>query len=259
MNPKDTIKINFSRYAKLYDAYSDIQNYVGSKLASYISPRCFDAILDIGCGTGSYTKLLRNSFPGSTIHALDISEKMIQQAKQKLKNEKIAFLLADAETASLDENFDLITSNACFQWLTDMETTITKYENLLKENGVIIFSTFGPLTLHELADSLEKLHQTNIPISSCRFIEKDRITQILEKYFDNTFVQDEILRQTYPSLWQFLSTIKYTGTRGLGLNGQSLKKSQMAELEKIYKQNFKDIVATYQIFYCRAQKRRPNR
>jgi len=255
MNAKDTIKRNFSRYAMYYDAYSSIQNYAGSKLASTLHTNHFTKILDIGCGTGNYTKLLRKKFPHSNIKALDMSNKMITLAQHKLQNEKIEFIVADAETAALGERFDLITSNACFQWFGNLEAALLKFSNLLNKNGAILFSTFGPLTFCQLRKSFDKFFKRNTQISSKNFLEKHKTTQILEKYFDNVLIEEQIIKQTYPSLLKLLNTIKYTGTRGTGLNGQSLNKGMIAKLEKIYKEGFKNIVATYQIFYCRAQKK----
>jgi malonyl-CoA O-methyltransferase len=254
MNAKEKIKNNFSRYAADYDAHSSIQNYTGSKLASTLGARQFGTILDIGCGTGNYTRVLREKFPSSSIKALDVSTEMVKVAQCKLQNEKIEFIVADAETATFKESFDLITSNACFEWLDDLDAAIMKYSNTLESTGVILFSTFGPLTFCELSKCLDKVYKTITPISSSYFADKTKVKQILEKYFDNVSVEEQILKRTYNLLWQLLNTIKYTGTRGAGINGQGLSKSRIAQLEKVYRENFNGIVATYQIFYCHAQK-----
>lgn len=255
MNAKDTIKRNFSRYAKYYDAYSNIQDQAGLKLASTLCTNHFTKILDIGCGTGNYTKLLRKKFPYSNIKALDISDKMIHLAQCKLQNEKIEFVVADAETTVLNEGFDLITSNACFQWFSNFHKTLRKYSCLLNKNGIILFSIFGPLTFCELSKSLKKFNKADTPITSQSFLGKDKIRQILEKYFDFVSIETEIFKKTYTSLLDLLNTIKYTGTRGTGINDQSFSKGEITQLEQIYKNSFNNIVATYQIFYCRAQKR----
>ena len=121
-----------------------------------------NSLLDIGCGTGNYTQLLRNKFPDAVIKAVDICDKMIEVAQNKLKNSKIEFIVDDAETMILTENFDLITSNACFQWFDELDNTIAKYKNLLTEDGIILFSTFGPSTYNELAKSMECFYEENI-------------------------------------------------------------------------------------------------
>ncbi len=255
MDTKETIKNNFGRFAAYYDNYSAVQDYAGSKLAFVLDGRQFEKILDIGCGTGNFTKLLQEKFPHSIIKAIDISGQMIRVAGRKLDDKNVAFITADAETVSLDESFELIASNACFQWLSNLETALCKYSELLGKDGVILFSMFGPVTFCELNKSLNLLYQTDTRISSCYFVGADRIRELLKKYFNDVSVQEQIFKQRYASLWELLNTIKYTGTRGLGINGKRLSKSQITTLEEIYKEQFGGIVATYQILYCRAQKR----
>jgi len=255
MSTKDAIKRNFSRYAAYYDAYSSVQDRVGLRLISNAGTEEFEHILDIGCGTGNYTRLLRDKYCCAMIMAVDIARPMIKIAQHKLANENIEFAAADAETAALDENFDLITSNACFQWFNNPDKALVRYKNALREGGTILFSMFGPLTFRELRQALEELYKKEVAISSDAFINADRISWILEKSFMQVSIDDEIFKETYSSLWELLSTIKYTGTQGAGLNGRGFSKGRLTELEKIYKERFKDITATYQVFYCRGRRR----
>ena len=106
---------------------------------------------------------------------------MIRLAKNRLRDAETEFIVADAETIDLNEKFDLITSNASFQWFDDLEKTIAKYRRLLKENGVILFSVLGSLTLHELNTSLRKLFKDNTSITSRGFAEKEDLKVILKK------------------------------------------------------------------------------
>ena len=123
MKTKEVIKRNFSRYAEYYDTHSSVQDQVGLELITGLNAAEFDKILDIGCGTGNYTRLLRDKFPTATIMAVDICGKMIEVAQSKLQNRKIEFVRADAETMAMapTESFGLITSNACFQWFGNLE------------------------------------------------------------------------------------------------------------------------------------------
>ena len=45
---------------------------------------------------------------------MDISERMVELARNKLADKKLKFINADAQNLNLNEKFDLITSNACF-------------------------------------------------------------------------------------------------------------------------------------------------
>ncbi|MHC4762743.1 MAG: malonyl-ACP O-methyltransferase BioC [Planctomycetota bacterium] len=255
MTDKETIRKNFSRFAASYDTYSSIQDHAGARLIELTAPDNCAKILDIGCGTGNYTRLLRDKFPAAKIKALDISERMINIANRKLSGSGVEFIVADAEEINLTEGFDLITSNACLQWFGDLEAALKNYSNLLNAGGNISFSVFGPAAFRQLHLAITDLFKKKISISSNFFFSRDRVSEILEKYFDQTCIEEQLLDESYGSLRQLLNTIKYTGTRGLGLNGVFLGRWQLTELEKIYKDKFNDITATYQLFYFRAKKK----
>ena len=174
MNTKEIIKRNFSRYARYYDNYSKIQDISGIGLLSELKSDGFRNILDVGCGTGNYTGLLRERFPFAKIKAIDISGEMIEIAREKLQNKAIEFMIKDAEKidsigiADPEESFDLISSNVSFQWFADLEKALLNYKRLLKPGGTILFSTFGPLTFYELNNSLKDLFDEKKKINSRR-------------------------------------------------------------------------------------------
>lgn len=253
MADKTTIEKNFTRYASTYDQFAVIQNRIAQKLLDFTDSQNYSLILDIGCGTGNYTSLLNKKFPAAKITALDISEKMISVAKKKLSDSSVDFLIADAESARIEKKFDLLTSNACFQWFDDLDNMLEKCAKLLTPNGTISFSIFGPQTFHRLKASLTSLFDQPTPVSSADFLSIDALNSSLAKHFKNHSIEEQLIEEKYDSLWHLLNTIKHTGTRGSGINGQKLSRSHLAELENIYKQKFDSIIATYQIFYCKAK------
>jgi len=255
MNNTDIIKRNFSRYAGYYDTYADVQRNVAENLISLLDGGRYNKILDIGCGTGNYTRLLQHKFPVAHITAVDISQKMVEVAKSKMPSERLKFTVADAQTISFTDNFDLITSNACLHWFDDLDCTLSRYEDILRTGGSMLFSVFGPKTFYQLSESLSRFYGKDIPISSNSFLNANQIEKVLEKYFDRVYVRQQFFEKTYPSLTRLLKTIKYTGTRGFGINGVRPGKQQIIELEKLYKEKFGAVTATYHIFFCRAEKR----
>ena len=249
---KEIIKNNFSRCARYYDRYSRIQNLCATRLINELDGGNFAKILDIGCGTGNYTKLLQDKFPEARIKAIDISEKMVEAAKKKLGNVGVEFIIADAETADLKEEFGLISSNASFQWFEDLRGTLLRYKRLLGKDGIISFSIFGPHTFYELNEALKELSGRDASISSCNFIKKPELAEILKGLFKKAGIHEEIYKDRYRSLSELLKIIKYTGTRGNGVNRRSFwTTDKIYNLDEIYKKRFKDITATYQVFYCK--------
>jgi len=248
MSNKDIIQRNFSRCAKFYDRYSAVQDKAAQMLIDQLGSRQFETILDIGCGTGNYTALLREKFPESRITALDVSREMLEIAAQKLSGHAIDFLAADGETTRMDNAFDLMTSNACFQWFEDLPGALCNCSASLRKNGVLLFSAFGPATYEELAACLGE-------ISSSAFLGVGQIAEAMRTHFDNVRVHETVLTETYQTLRELLTTIKYTGARGFGTSGRRMGPRQLAQLEKTYRDRFGGILATCEIFFCYGEKR----
>ena len=203
----------------------------------------------------NYTKLLKERFPGASIKAIDISPAMIEVAKEKLEDRRIEFIITDGEAIDFKEKFDLISSNASFQWFEDLEKALSRYKRLLNKNGIILFSAFGPLTFYELDESLKELSGEDVSVSSCNFFEKARIEEILKRLFKKIEVEQKIYKENYNSLSELLKKIRYTGTRGNGADRKNFwTPKMMDELERIYKKKSQDITATYQIFFCKGVK-----
>lgn len=256
MIDKDIVKNNFSKYAKHYDSHCSVQNLSALHLASKTELNQFKNILDIGCGTGNYTMLLRGSFPDAAITAVDISKEMIDVARGKLEYDNINFITADAETLSLSDRFDLISSNASFQWFDNLDKALYKYRELLKSDGIITFSIFGPLTYLELNGSLQQLYGEDAKTHSAGFSNKACIEDILRKGFKEVDIEEKIYKRKYDSLKQLLENIKYTGTRGNSNgNGKLWTAEKIKTLEKIYIERFGNIITTYQVFLCKGQVR----
>jgi len=239
---KKAILKNFSKYARFYDRYADVQNLAALKLANGIKNINPANILEIGCGTGNYTLLLRGKFKNAKIKALDISKEMIEVALGKISGKHIEFSVSDAENADFNEKFDLITSNACFQWFDNLEKALIRYKKLMRKNSVISFSIFGPATFRELNDILKnKLKNTSVAADN--FIGEEKIREILGKNFKKIRIKEFIYQESFPRLKDLLDKIKYTGVRGEGLAGRAhLNRRLLGE----------KISATYQIFFCQA-------
>lgn len=252
---KEIVKQNFSRCAPYYDRYSNIQNLCATRLIAKIKTNNFASILELGCGTGNFTRLLREKFPGAKIKAVDMSKEMIKQAKGKSHQDSIDFIVADAEKINFEDRFGLISSNASLQWFTNLESTLAKYKNLLDGNGLIFFSLFGPGTFSELNECIRELLGKGASINSCNFIERKKIEKILKGIFAQVEIEDKIYQERHHSLAKLLKKIKYTGVRGGACRKRSFWTAKMLDdLERIYKERFKEIIATYEVIFCKAVK-----
>ncbi len=234
-----------NRFSKYYKA-SGLQKAIGERLI-ILADNNFHNILEIGCGDGQFTGLLKEKFASSKITSLDISEKMVNLAKKKLT--RINFIVADGEMLPFKERFDLIVSNASFQWFDDFNGSLVKYKDNLSENGLLLFSIFGRNTLPELTKSIKELFKIDIKIKASFFPSKEKIEEILKKNFKNIFLKKENIKKEYSSIMELLASIRYSS----GICKNTLwTKGMIEKLDKIYRNKFNSIFATYEVFLCKA-------
>lgn len=97
-------------------------------------------ILEIGCGTGEYTKHISKLFPSSTITAIDISPQIIEVAKKKCGNLKnVKFLVESAYKTNFSDNkFDVVLGFYILHHLK-IESVRSEIQRVLKKDGLMIF------------------------------------------------------------------------------------------------------------------------
>jgi len=252
---KKLIEQNFSRNAGVYDDYSSVQRKCAKKLIELLNDRTFSRILEIGCGTGFYTQALRKSNSTAQIDAIDLSEGMIKVASQKIKDMFTSFMVFDGEEIYPEKKFDLITSNASFQWFQDINRSLTRLKESMTDGGVLCFSIYGPGTFNELQEILSDHFGRHLNLTSTGFLGFDKIERIVSKHFKNVQITEESFTEDFISLWDFLRDIKRSGTRGEGLARDIfLGKYTIKALEQAYIDKFKGIRATHHIYFCRAEK-----
>jgi len=96
-------------------------------------------VLDVGCGTGILSLLL--SEMGHIVTGIDISEGMLQKAKEKANalNLSINFRIGDAENLPFeDEIFDVVINRHLLWTLPDPEGAIFEWRRVLKPEGKVI-------------------------------------------------------------------------------------------------------------------------
>jgi trans-aconitate 2-methyltransferase len=101
-----------------------------------IDHRSPERILDVGCGPGNSTNILYNRWKKANITGIDNSKAMLEKANKT--NGSINWVLGDAggDLSHLG-TFDIIFSNAVFQWIPHIEILIPKLFNMLNEHGVL--------------------------------------------------------------------------------------------------------------------------
>ncbi|HUX37789.1 MAG TPA: methyltransferase domain-containing protein [Rectinemataceae bacterium] len=92
-------------------------------------------ILDLGCGPGNSAAILAARWPGAKIIGLDNSKAMIEAARRDFPEGE--WILGDALTAPLEGPFDIVFSNAAFQWIPRHPALIARLAGLLAPEGIL--------------------------------------------------------------------------------------------------------------------------
>ena len=120
----------------LYLEYGRERTQPSIDLVTRIDHRDPKRIIDIGCGPGNSTNVLRARWPQAEIIGLDSSEAMIEEAKSK--HPAGDWICADAtgDLAGLG-TFDIVFSNAAIQWMPNQDLLLAHLFDRLNPNGVL--------------------------------------------------------------------------------------------------------------------------
>lgn len=98
-------------------------------------------ILDLGAGTGLFSKMVLNKFPNAEIELIDIAEKMLEVAKERFnENNNVSIKVQDYVSLQPETKYDVIISSLSIHHLKD-EDKIILYDNIykwLKPGGLFI-------------------------------------------------------------------------------------------------------------------------
>jgi malonyl-CoA O-methyltransferase len=249
---KQAVRAAFARAADTYDAHVDVQRDVAAELLARLTRDAsgLRRILEIGCGTGHFTRGLAEAFPQADIRAIDFCPEMLAVARRKLAGlARVSLDVADGERVEGPAGeLDLIASSAALQWFLDLPTALERFARLLAPEGRLAFALFGPGTFRELTEVLASRWPQVRPAAS-GFLDRDPLQALLAARFESVEVVEKTYRREYPSLVDLLKKIKHTGV-GAGQGHGLLSPSRLARLESDYRSAHGAIVVSYQVFYC---------
>lgn len=261
---KRRVRDDFAKAAASYDSAAVLQHEVCERTLERVDmlklqPRL---VLDVGTATGRSLKGLAARFPNSSMVACDLALPMLLWCRRHQDAGCTGALVCnDAEQMPFaDGSVDLIFSSSTFQWCADLSRVFSECMRVLRIDGVLIFSTFGPDTLHQLRDSFARLDDYR---HVHEFVDMHHIGDLLlAEHFADPVVDMEMIDIQYQSLSQLLQDLKNTGSRGKfgsaqptasGLMGRQKYNSLMQAYED-YRQDNGMLPASYEVIYGYARK-----
>ncbi len=212
----------FSRRGNLSNAqflYSEIAGRMGYQLQYMrIEP---DLILDAGCGYGDGYLLLHKFYPKAKYIGIDNCLNLLNLAKKRFSSSfpinlirkhysNPQFLEKDLSKTELPpEALDLIWSNLALHWHPNPRLVFSEWRRILRVNGLVIFSSLGIGSLHELQEAvLHSNSSTSFPI----FLDIHNLGDILiDVGLENPVLNQDIITLQYRSPQKLLRDIHVLG------------------------------------------------
>jgi len=248
---KRQVAASFSRAAASYDSVAALQRKVGDQLLVRLpSTRQPGRWLDLGSGTGHFSRALATAFPEADGLALDIAEGMLRHARPQ--GGARHFVAGDAERLPLrDGSVDLIYSSLALQWCEDFAGVLREARRVLRPDGILAFTSLCTGTLQELRDAWQAVDgfaHVNRFRSLATYQELCRDSGLGLVGLD---VRPEVLH--FPDLRQLTAELKALGAHNLnpGRPGGLTGRARIRALVEAY-EGFRQpegLPATYQVVY----------
>ncbi len=116
-----------------------------SNILTHINVLAHQKVLDVGCGTGEFTRYISKNQPGTYI-GIDIEPTFIEVA-QRTQDENVIYMQADALNLPFaDDFFDVVVSHTFFTCIFDPVKAMQEMQRVCKPGGKIISITAESFT-----------------------------------------------------------------------------------------------------------------
>lgn len=203
----------FGRSLTTYEENAGPQRKIAEHLAEILNrsnPLRGGRMLEIGPGTGMLTRFVVPILKPSTgvfVDVCQLPQSGLLEQEYRFQADACRWIITQP-----DAEYDYVVSSSAIQWVNDLEDFLRECRRVLKRDGILCVSTFGPGTLAEL-DVLG--HGT------LRYHSVDEIRNILETQFDNVAVEEGCMQIRFNTAREALMHIKRTGVTAAGRFGNN--------------------------------------
>ncbi|MDO4691765.1 MAG: malonyl-ACP O-methyltransferase BioC [Porphyromonadaceae bacterium] len=222
----------FSASAASYDRYAVAQKHIYQRLGALLETlgqKCFDRVLEIGCGTAGLSKYVDNLCQVQHWTLNDLGSCMLEHGDFRPRYASPPeLIMGDAEQIDLGTGYDLIISASAIQWFHDGEAFVRSLHDRLRPGGTLLLSTFGPQNLIEIKTLTgQGLHYHSL-------------TEVAHWLRDYTEVQlsDEVYPLSFASPREVLVHLKRTGVTATSARSSVWTAERLRAFERAYTEQY---------------------
>lgn len=226
-------------------------------------------VLDAGCGDGHGVRRLAQAYTDAQVLGVDFALPMLQAAsghgtwlRRALGRERADWLCADLAALPVPAaSIDLVWSNLALHCVGDPMPVLKELRRVLKVEGLLMFSCYGPDTLKELKrafaadDRTQHVHD---------FVDMHDLGDMLSACGFAAPVMDmELITLTYADVGALFADLRATGQvnalagRRRGLTGKGVFSAMRAAYASLRRDG--SLPASFEIVYGHAWKPQPSR
>ena len=237
------LRHSFGRAAAGYSDVAVLQREVESRLLEQLDAlgdRQPLRILDVGSGPGRASGVMKGRWRKADVIALDIALPMLRQVPRNTRFWRpVRRVCGEASQLPFtDGSVDVVFSNLCLQWVPDLPQALSEFRRVLREGGLLLFSTFGPDTLVELREAYLQAGERHPPLSPFAAIQQVGDAMI-SAGFRNPVLERDLFKLDYGSVMDLLRELRAIGAgdarvqRPRGLGGRSRQKNMIEAYEAL--------------------------
>ena len=218
--------MNFDKKFSNYEENAKVQKEVALKLVKFLQEKEVKKdknVLEIGCGTGMFTREFVKEFTPKSLILNDMYD--IQNYLKGINYDK--FLLGNIEELSIPKS-DLVVSSSVFQWLNNFTKVM---EEISKSTTELGFSIYLEGNLEEIKDHFGV---------SLKYLTLDNVVEILTSLYSKVKWKKESIEINFSTPLEALRHLKDTGVTGF----------ERSSVGKIRSYNKTTLTYSVGYFYC---------
>lgn len=150
--------------SSVYHRLSGPQVSWGKKVLARLKLRGHEVVLDAGCGTGRLTSDLLEALPRGRIVGVDLSQNMLNSAREHLTADfagRLSLVACDFLHLPFKQAFDVVVSTAAFHWVRDHDRLFQNLHGTLRPGGWLEAQCGGGPNVKRLRDRANVLAGTS--------------------------------------------------------------------------------------------------